>query len=128
ESQGTWFVPLRRHGMAGTSGDGQLAKAPAAVVRGDKPMAVHAKPIALESGNRCARQQRIQEHASAEYDIPEPRLLADPGTDGGDDLDEGRVEPPGDEPGRNPLLRLVGNRPDQGPGVDDQRCFRRLAV
>ena len=75
--------------MAGTSGDRQLTQLNRPSLGGTREWQEDRNP---QPEDRCtirALSSAFEEHASAEYDYPEPRLPADPGTDGGDDLDEG---------------------------------------
>ena len=89
---------------AGTGGDGQLAQAQAAVVGRHQPMAVDAEAVAESRATVTSRVSSAFRNTPPLRTTPSrPRRPTEAAADRGDDLDQRRVEPPGDAaPGRRP--------------------------
>jgi hypothetical protein len=98
--------------------DRELSQAQASIIGRDQAMAVDAETIGAQARGNLSGQQRIQEHPPAQHHDIKPVRVAEPNANRGDDLDHRRVKPPPDRRRFDPTIRVPGDRPDQGAGVD----------
>src|SRR5438034_10684328 len=82
---------------ASMSGDGELSQAQAPVVGRDPAVAVDLKVLPPQPSTRLMRKQHVEKDAAAQDHGPQTRRFPEPATNGADDIDECRMEAPGNK-------------------------------